>query len=114
MSELKRCPFCGVRDLSIIKKQVGITSYAIKCEPCGISTTYYDNLSNAIEAWNQRAEDSLREGLEKIMDELNASLKSSREQYIEEDDSFANGEYAAYDHATNVLKHLLEKSNDKN
>ena len=43
--ELKKCPYCG--GTAIQKKK-------IKCKECGASTSTYDLLSEAVEAWNKR------------------------------------------------------------
>ncbi len=47
--ELKKCPYCGGMAI-----QYGRTKKKIKCKECGASTSTYDLLSEAVEAWNKR------------------------------------------------------------
>ena len=44
--ELKKCPYCGGTAI-----QFGRTKKKIKCKECGASTSTYDLLSEAVEAW---------------------------------------------------------------
>lgn len=61
MSKLKPCPFCGSKNVEIIKPYPGIPiGRAIKCNDCrirvGISWVCDDDM--AIEAWNKRSKGS--------------------------------------------------------
>ncbi len=74
MSELKRCPFCGgLPTTEVIMKNVcfdvTVVDFSVVCEACGTFKTVRLNISKkasftdiekamsqAIEAWNKRAE----------------------------------------------------------
>lgn len=62
MSELKPCPFCGSKAKLM---RVGACRI-VKCEGCGVSTSFLAD--DAAQAWNTRAID--RDELLKIADEL--------------------------------------------
>ena len=62
MSELKPCPFCGSNAKPM---RVG-AGRIVKCEGCGVSTSFMADDPTA--AWNRRAID--RDELLKIADEL--------------------------------------------
>ncbi len=74
MLKLKPCPFCG-EELAVVSKitEGCFIKYQIVCDDssyrkgaydgvyvygCGGSTGYYDTRSEAIDAWNTRANDS--------------------------------------------------------
>ncbi len=55
--ELKPCPFCGGRDLTIID-YIGIGgAIYVLCHSCGSSSGTYNTRNEAITAWNRRSED---------------------------------------------------------
>lgn len=47
MIELKPCPFCGGRALIAY-------DHWIYCADCNAESTFYEDLNDAIEAWNRR------------------------------------------------------------
>lgn len=59
MTDLKRCPFCGSKDIRVWMKY---ESFFVQCEDCSAlvpdpNTTEYTQ-EEAIEAWNRRYEPS--------------------------------------------------------
>ena len=50
--ELNRCPFCSAE----AKRSYAGADYIVFCPGCGASTDRYDTASEAIKAWNTRAE----------------------------------------------------------
>ena len=55
--ELKRCPFCGNKDVYIDSKGIfGIFYHKIKCF-CGRETCYSEDRNRLIKAWNTRKEE---------------------------------------------------------
>lgn len=51
---LRECPFCGSKRQMILKKQIGVPYYAVKCD-CGAQTGLYRcPESLAVEKWNTR------------------------------------------------------------
>lgn len=60
MSELLPCPFCGNEALLLGGGEYeGIQQgYTVECHNCSATTAYFgaDNMQEAIEAWNKRAE----------------------------------------------------------
>ena len=60
MSELLPCPFCGNEALLLGGGEYeGIQQgYTVECHNCSATTAYFgaDNMQEAIEAWNTRAE----------------------------------------------------------
>ena len=57
MEELRCCPFCGgkaiVRSYSVDNDKYSI----VTCVECDVETPMYEFRSDAIEAWNRRADD---------------------------------------------------------
>lgn len=62
MNELKPCPFCGSK-AKLMRVGAG---RIVKCEGCGVSTSFLAD--DAVKAWNTRAID--RDELMAIADEL--------------------------------------------
>lgn len=64
MSELLPCPFCGNEALLLGGGEYeGIQQgYTVECHNCSATTAYFgaDNMQEAIEAWNTRAEPIVR------------------------------------------------------
>lgn len=70
MSDLKRCPFCGSKDVSILYNKdsnalyIGRDSsirhtpltHIVKCMCCETRTGDYEDANMALAAWNRRAE----------------------------------------------------------
>ena len=50
---LKRCPFCGEKDLYVDAGEYR-TAYEIKCVKCGGRIGYFDTYEEAANAWNRR------------------------------------------------------------
>lgn len=66
--ELKRCPFCGhtagVIPDSIKYKNGKIEKiYCVKCYCCSSGTTFYFDIDDAIEQWNERDTEEVRYGV---------------------------------------------------
>ena len=55
MPELKPCPFCGGKELSVIS--VLGEDYYVECSSCTTCGPSGETYEEAIEAWNRRAED---------------------------------------------------------
>ncbi|WP_163768514.1 Lar family restriction alleviation protein [Providencia stuartii] len=57
MSELKKCPFCGcgITSLTTYKNECKPDYYKVECIECKSATGSKDNKSEAISAWNRRA-----------------------------------------------------------
>lgn len=56
MTDLKRCPFCGGGEqFAPAVVRVGINHTYVKCSYCEARTRRFKNPSDAIEAWNRRA-----------------------------------------------------------
>lgn len=63
MTEIKHCPCCG-GDIDIMSKErhewsddmliIKQPYIGIRCKICGLRTGFYDNINDAIEAWNRR------------------------------------------------------------
>jgi len=52
MTELKPCPFCGSRDVKLLKI---LSCYSVMCNQCNSTTDdYFDDEKGALEAWNKR------------------------------------------------------------
>lgn len=79
MSDLKPCPFCGGE--ARIGKIYG-DAWTVECTECGIQSGCYDTESEAIEAWDHRAERKkgkwIPDGKQMII-----NLENAREQYKE-------------------------------
>ena len=58
MSNLKPCPFCGFEYISLhILQDDGRTSGVfVECPQCGIETTIYGSVEEAVEFWNRRSD----------------------------------------------------------
>ncbi|HGJ5858088.1 Lar family restriction alleviation protein [Arsenophonus nasoniae] len=60
MSELKNCPFCGSDNLYVDSEDSEFydddTLYRVECGSCDASTGWCSNSDEAIEMWNQRAD----------------------------------------------------------
>lgn len=67
MAELRECPFCGNKRVSVVVDNaaysLGViedTNFQIICSftsfGCGASSGWYEKKGSAIEAWNRRAE----------------------------------------------------------
>lgn len=54
MSELKPCPFCGGDSVSVTESKYG--GWVAKCGWCGAEIGHPDSKSEAVVAWNRRAE----------------------------------------------------------
>ena len=55
MPELKPCPFCGGKDIEIIKFDVGsVVAYIANCQKCFAQTGFCQTPETAKEAWNTR------------------------------------------------------------
>lgn len=55
MNELKRCPFCGGEAVSVVDDETE-SLFGIKCFSCGGAIdAEKEDLDEAIEAWNRRA-----------------------------------------------------------
>lgn len=54
MEELKPCPFCGGKDISIINHTA--MGYWASCGPCGAIGPTRQTEEEAVEAWNRRYE----------------------------------------------------------
>ena len=50
MDELKPCPFCGKRDMSIWC----VVSFRVRCDWCGVKGEKCSTEQQAIKAWNTR------------------------------------------------------------
>ena len=60
MSELKKCPFCGSKDVNIEYDPITGT-YVVRCRACQcVVWQYYALEEEAAEAWNKRADDRPR------------------------------------------------------
>ena len=71
MAELKSCPFCGGKKLSLImaddrqipyinksgKSCLTPLTHYVACGGCGAKTFYFENCNDAIDAWNRRVTD---------------------------------------------------------
>lgn len=58
MPELKPCPFCGGKDISVSKfDPMGILTYVASCQECFGQTGFCRTPEAAIKAWNRRSED---------------------------------------------------------
>jgi len=56
--ELKPCPFCGGKDISLVTICAGRKNfYYVTCCDCGIFTVTRDNETDCIKIWNRRAND---------------------------------------------------------
>lgn len=53
--DLKPCPFCGGKDLSIYIKGIGDKKYAMCCNTCGARGGRKPDKKRATEEWNRRA-----------------------------------------------------------
>ena len=54
--ELKRCPFCGEAETSILISSFDGYWYAVVCDNCMAHTRKCRRKEDAMEAWNRRAE----------------------------------------------------------
>ena len=54
-NNLKCCPFCGCKDVSVNKDEHSY-GYFVECSFCGACTAIYDNKMMAIMRWNDRLE----------------------------------------------------------
>lgn len=52
MDEMKPCPFCGSKKISL---DVSGNWAQVECDSCGSAGAVFDNKEEAIEAWNTRA-----------------------------------------------------------
>jgi Lar family restriction alleviation protein len=65
VAELKPCPFCGGKAVTHacaelcneMAKIIYDGKYGVHCRSCGVATLPNNSESEAIEAWNRRAED---------------------------------------------------------
>ena len=56
-NKLKPCPFCGGRDTAILTTSYDGFWHAVHCENCMAHTRKCRRLEDAIEAWEERAND---------------------------------------------------------
>ena len=52
--DLKPCPFCAGKDLSIYIKGMGDKKYAVCCNTCGARGGRKQDKGRAVEEWNRR------------------------------------------------------------
>lgn len=53
--KLRRCPFCGEKaHAQAAYNEDGEEKQIIKCSKCGAQTEMYDELEEAVDAWNMR------------------------------------------------------------
>ena len=57
--QLRPCPFCG-GEANIYQMHFWGTTYTCECSNCGIETKPMDTEAEAIEAWNRRAERTVK------------------------------------------------------
>lgn len=50
--KLKPCPFCGQEELRV--ETINDNECWIECPSCGVETPLYENMKQAIVAWNRR------------------------------------------------------------
>lgn len=57
-STLRRCPFCGNKNLTIIDNDEAYTNYSVCCDylkgGCGSTSGFRETKEEAIELWNKR------------------------------------------------------------
>ena len=86
MAELKKCPFCGSDNITMMGKRENCFPW-IRCECCGASTSAFETQEEAIEAWNNRATESeirakaIDEFAEKLKAELSEEIFSDEEKF---------------------------------
>lgn len=51
--ELKQCPFCGG---DTIRTEYGDVAATVVCQKCNARTDYYPFVTEAVAAWNRRAD----------------------------------------------------------
>lgn len=54
--KLKPCPFCGAKVEVVKDFEFGFEGYSVRCEKCRSQSAIYDGPTDAIEAWNKRAQ----------------------------------------------------------
>lgn len=55
MNELKSCPFCGYKVITLNSINCYETVFRV-CAQCGARTRYFDTPDEADEAWNRRVD----------------------------------------------------------
>lgn len=56
MNELKPCPFCGSKNVSMYTYSGVMEYYYIECKDCYCGTGHEELEEYAVEAWNRRVE----------------------------------------------------------
>lgn len=56
-TKLRNCPFCGSESAVIKAMNLIPTDYKVVCTSCGATAGWTDPKSEAIAAWNRRADD---------------------------------------------------------
>lgn len=57
--DLKPCPFCGGKDLSIYLKGMNDRKYAVCCNTCDARGGRKQDKKKAVEEWNRRIENAI-------------------------------------------------------
>jgi Lar family restriction alleviation protein len=62
MTDAKPCPFCGGKKLERFdypfRRRPGTRGCYVKCAKCGSTSGKYETIEDAVNAWNQRKENS--------------------------------------------------------
>ncbi len=54
--KLKPCPFCGAEVEVVKDSEFCFEGYSVWCENCRSQSAIYDDPTDAVEAWNRRAQ----------------------------------------------------------
>jgi Lar family restriction alleviation protein len=67
VTELKPCPFCGSEDIEIdCAGYLDDSDHWVICQDCGAASGIIKEASDAIEAWNTRADDKIIEAAHEV------------------------------------------------
>ena len=58
MAELKPCPFCGGKNITVFMKGLDRLKYAAVCEDCDARAGRKPTKKEALEEWNRRCKDA--------------------------------------------------------